>query len=243
VIVTSAAAVVIGITALIVSIRDQERDVRTAVAAISDLIEKVLDGEIEPDLAGPPALGKGLLNDPAVAARVNELETAVAEERRRRSELVESQRRMTEMLDTLATKERLTGLEAWPTPFVDATKLIADIASGRLVKTPAEKAGLERQTGLLQNVARRFERDGDESLGQRVAELTARLQSAREGVSAQDGSLPSVDDIEKEAVALRLLATAAPAPGAVEKSELDGTPSPRARRSADAGDRRRQEGP
>lgn len=222
-IVAAAALAIVGIVAIGVSIVRHNDQVATAIAELAALGERVRAGEFDPDKVPMPPLAEPLLQDPAVAARMRDLDAAVASERERLDRLRDGQTRLTGMLDALAAVEHLSDLQAWPEPFVAATALLSEMAEASLAKSAEEQASLEKQGGLLQNAARRFMRDGDDVIQSRIAALRKRLATLDEraaatradGGDAMDLLAETADAVEDDADALRLLATAQAAPGAV----------------------------
>lgn len=213
--VAAVATAVIGSAATAVSIVRHNDRVTTSVAEINALIDRASRGEFEPEKVPIPELPTWLLNDPAVAARMKLLETTVTSERDRLQRLTETQTRVSEILDALAKGSRLSRLEAWPESFVVASKLLSELTSGAIVKTATDQVLVEKQTGLLQNAARRFERDGDEVLKGRISELNTRLSAVREQAQGKpEDAADGIAKIDEDAKALRLLATEPAAPGA-----------------------------
>jgi len=202
--VAAIATVVIGSIATAVSLSRYNELVKSAVAELDFLRQRVERGEFEPDKIPRPNLPESIKRDPSVEAKTKLLDAAAATDNDRRERFAELRNRLAGMLDSLSKAERLTALEPWPVPFVEASKTLAEIEAGDLARTVADKATLEKDSGLLENAARRFRRDGDEAANQRTADLTRRIEDIKQQMQSnrQDAAV-ALDAIDKEVVALR----------------------------------------
>lgn len=207
--------VIIGAVATYVSLSRHNERVKSAVAELDSLRQRVDRGEFEPDAVPVPQLLDSIAQDPSVQAKATLLNAALSKDRDRRTRLADLQRRLAEMLDSLAKTERLSELETWPLAFVDATKALAELQAGGLSKTESDKAMAEKNAGLIENAARRFRRDGDEVAAQRTADLTRRLEEIQQQMrSNRQDAATALDTIEKEVVSLRSLLAQRAAAGA-----------------------------
>jgi hypothetical protein len=189
--------------------------VRNAVAEINGLLSRMESGEIAPDAVPDLRLPDWLAEDPAVSARRGLLAAAVEREKERRGRFGESISRLEGVIDSLATAPKITSLDPWPESFVAATKLFAEITSAGVGKTESERATLTKAEGRLQNVAKRFQRDGDEVVRERIRDLASRLAKVDDLIQGKpDEAIKELDSIEKEAADLRDRASAPAAPGA-----------------------------
>ena len=213
--VAAIATVVIGSVATFVSLSRHNDRVKSAIAELDSLRQRVERGEFEPDKIPRPKLSDSIGQDPAVDAKAQLLDAAVAKERDRRDRFAQLQSGLDGMLDSLAKSERLTALEAWPDPFVEATKTLAAIQTGAFAKTASDKAVIEKDAGLLENTARRFRRDGDEALAHRTNELSRRLETVQEQMrGSEQDAIAALEGIEKDVTALRSLLAQPAAAGA-----------------------------
>jgi hypothetical protein len=209
------AAVIVATVFTVVSLVSHRDRVKTAVAEINSLLQRVERGEVEPEAVPDLGFPEWLTADPTVSARVMALRGVVDREADRRRRYRESMAKLDDAVAGLAELSRGPSLDAWPEPFVPATKLLREIANSRAAKTEVEKAGIVKAEGRLQNAARRFQRDADEALAAKVQDIATRLAKVGEQVVGnRDKAAEALFEIEGEVTTLRELAEAPAAPGA-----------------------------
>lgn len=206
---------VVAVVAITVSVVRHNDRVRQALAEVDGLVTRLNDGDLPPNQVPSLDWPDWLKTDPVVAARLNQLDSAVKEESERLSRLEKDLGNLDEMLGSLSKTPRTEAIQDWPDQFVSATKLLADIGNAGIAKTESDKAALAKRDGQLQNAAKKFQRDADEVVEAQVKDLSARAAALRGRAKANPADVAQeLADLEKDVTTLRNKATEPAAPGA-----------------------------
>jgi hypothetical protein len=204
-----------GVTTLIVSavavsvsvLRHNDR-IRQALAEIDAIVARLEGGDVAPSEVPVIDWPDWLKADPVVAARLSQLESAVEGESKRRARLEGELGSLDEMLGSLSKVPRAESIQDWPAEFVAATKLLGEINSSGVVKTADDKAAVSKREGLLQNAAKRFQRDADEFVEAGIRDLSAKTVALRGRVKASPGDVATeLAKLEEDVESLRNAAT------------------------------------
>jgi hypothetical protein len=213
--VVATASVLVGSVIMVASLMRRADQVRQAIAALQKRQAEMDKGAVDPSVSFDFGFPDWLEREPPVATALAALDQATKSEAQRRGDLTAAAAEVKGMIDTLSARPAAQTLDPWPDPFVAATKAWAAIKEKQLTKTAEDAGMVDAMEKRLTNAANRFQRDADEVLSGRVADIEARLARLRGDMRGSGGKAgEDLAGIVKDVRDLRLIASEPGAPGA-----------------------------